>query len=64
MTQMSLATDDLQKSVGSLELYQGLASEAYLTQGNEDPIEAAFNLSKKLRDLGQVRKCFILFLVT
>ncbi len=45
--------DDLQKSVGSLELYKGLASEAYLTQANEDPIDTAFMLSKKLRDLGQ-----------
>ncbi|XP_072035080.1 short transient receptor potential channel 5-like [Amphiura filiformis] len=49
----SNATDELQKSVGSLEIYKALASEAYLSQVNEDPIEASFKLSKKLRKLSQ-----------
>ncbi|XP_072049938.1 uncharacterized protein [Amphiura filiformis] len=47
----SAAVDDLQKSVGSLELHRALASEAYLTQFHEDPIDTAFILSDKLRSL-------------
>ncbi len=50
----SKATDDFLKSVGSLEIYKGLASEAYLSQVNEDPIETAFKLSTKLRYLSHV----------
>ena len=32
------ATDSLQQSVGSLELYKGLASDAYVVLSSDDPI--------------------------
>ncbi|XP_072022633.1 transient receptor potential protein-like [Amphiura filiformis] len=45
------ATDELQKSVGTLELYRGLASEAYITLANGDPVDRAFVMSHTLKKL-------------
>ncbi|XP_011666677.2 short transient receptor potential channel 3 isoform X1 [Strongylocentrotus purpuratus] len=38
------AADDLQRSVGTLEIYGGLASEAYVCLASTDPIDRAFTL--------------------
>ncbi|XP_063959639.1 short transient receptor potential channel 5-like [Lytechinus pictus] len=39
-----MAVDDLQRSVGTLEVYGGLASEAYVCLASTDPIDRAFTL--------------------
>nr|XP_006814991.1 PREDICTED: short transient receptor potential channel 5-like [Saccoglossus kowalevskii] len=41
----------LQHSLGTLNVYKALASEAYISLTNEDPIDKAFKLSVKLRDM-------------
>ncbi|XP_077991749.1 short transient receptor potential channel 1-like [Glandiceps talaboti] len=41
----------LEHSVGALHLYRALASEAYITLTSEDPIEFAFKMSKKMKEL-------------
>ena len=38
-TFQTAATDSLQQSVGSLEIYKGLASEAYVVLSSDDPID-------------------------
>ena len=47
-------TDCLQKSVGTIEIYRGLASEAYIAWSTVDPVDNAFVLSDKLQKLSKV----------
>ncbi|XP_070556407.1 short transient receptor potential channel 7-like isoform X2 [Ptychodera flava] len=42
--------DSLEHSVGALNLYRALTSEAYITLTADDPIERAFKLSRRMRD--------------
>ena len=44
-TFQTAATDSLQQSVGSLELYKGLASDAYVVLSSDDPINRYTSLS-------------------
>ena len=48
------SVDSLLKSVGTLEVYKAVASEAYLAMGFPDPVEKAFELSDVLTKLSRV----------
>ena len=48
------ARDSLQKSVGTLEIYRGLASEAYITLASPDPVDRAFVMSNTMKKLSDV----------
>ena len=50
----SNTTDSLRQSVGQLEVFKGLASEAYVTLRYSDPVDKAFVLSDKLLRLSKV----------
>ena len=41
--------DDLRRSVGTLEIYGGLASDAYVCLASTDPIDRAFTLCTTMR---------------
>ncbi|XP_070549662.1 transient-receptor-potential-like protein [Ptychodera flava] len=47
------AKHTLQHSLGTLQVYKALCSEAYITLTSVDPIDRAFELSDKLRAIGQ-----------
>ena len=49
----------LQQSVGFIEVYQGLASDAYVALGNVDPVDKAFVLSDRLQKLSEVSLCLV-----
>ncbi|XP_072049788.1 LOW QUALITY PROTEIN: short transient receptor potential channel 1-like [Amphiura filiformis] len=53
-TFQTAATDSLQQSVGSLELYKGLASDAYVVLSSDDPINRCFTLCSNLRKLSEI----------
>ncbi|XP_072165972.1 short transient receptor potential channel 4-like [Diadema setosum] len=46
--------DDLQRSVGTLEIYGGLASEAYVCLASTDPIDRAFTLCGTMRAVSDI----------
>lgn len=48
------ATDSLQRSVGTLEIYKGLASPAYVCFSTSDPIGRAFKLCATLHKVGDM----------
>ncbi|XP_072043158.1 short transient receptor potential channel 5-like [Amphiura filiformis] len=52
------ASDIFQKSVGLLEIYKGLASEAYVSQKYPDPVDRAFVLSDTLQKLSKSEVSF------
>ncbi|XP_072049961.1 short transient receptor potential channel 1-like [Amphiura filiformis] len=53
-TFQTAATDSLQQSVGSLELYKGLASDAYVVLSSDDPINRCFTLCSNLRKSSEI----------
>lgn len=46
------AKDSLQRSVGTLEIYKGLSSPAYVCFSTSDPIGRAFKLCATLHKVG------------
>ncbi|XP_038065284.1 short transient receptor potential channel 5-like [Patiria miniata] len=48
------AKDSFQRSVGTMEIYKGLASEAYVAMASKDPVNRAFTLCDELRRLGEI----------
>ena len=52
--------DSLLKSVGTLEIYKALSSDAYVSQAYMDPINRSFELSAVLQKLSKV--CEVTFI--
>ena len=60
MDESASEVDDLLKSVGTLEVYKALASEAYVSQAYSDPVDRSFELGVILHKLSMVRTWYLI----
>ena len=61
MDESASEVDDLLKSVGTLEVYKALASEAYVSQAYSDPVDRSFELGVILHKLSMVRTWYLIY---